>query len=95
MVEGSLPLEEKPRSEPDAVKLAGEAMDPERLRLGSIPSSAEAREDEPAEYEGATPVKEGDEACEALVDAEVALGEDRSGWDGSTPSRVARRGSMP
>ena len=95
MVGGPLPAEGKPISEPDAVKLGGEATDPERLRVVPTWSRAEAREDEPAEYEGVTPVNEGDEACDALVDAEFALGEDRSGWDGSTASRPARRGSMP
>ncbi len=64
MVEdGSLPLDEKPRSELDAVKFGGEATDPERLRVAPmLLSRAEAREDEPAEYEGVTPVNEGDEA---------------------------------
>ncbi|TBU65882.1 hypothetical protein BD310DRAFT_912285 [Dichomitus squalens] len=95
VVEGPLPPVGKPMSESDVVKLGGEATDPARLRVVPTCSSAEAREDEPAEKEGVMPVNEGDEACEALVDAEVALGEDTSGCDGSAPSIVARRGSIP
>ncbi len=79
VVGGPLPLDGKPKSDPVLVKCAGEADEPERLRETPIPSRADAREDDPAEYDGVTPVRAGDEACEAFVDAEAALGEERSG----------------
>lgn len=95
MVGGPLPAEGKPRSDPKAVRLPGEAADPARLRVAPTLSSADARDDEPVVYDGATPVSAGDEACEAPVEAEFALGEESKEWDGSIVSRVAIRGSMP
>ena len=46
-VGGPLPPVEKARSELALVKSPGEAEEPERLRVTAIPSSADAREEEP------------------------------------------------
>lgn len=77
-VGGPLLLDENPRSELELSRVGGDADESDRLRAAPIPSSADARDEEPTEYEEAMPFTAGDDACDAFVEAVVALGDETS-----------------
>lgn len=71
-------VDENPKSELPLAKRPGDAEEPDRLRELAIPSKADARDEVPMIYAFAMPLRAGEEAWEAVVEAVVAVGEDMS-----------------